>query len=789
MTKDNRKKLHFEVSSGLKSVLGRDLITNDYVAIFELVKNSIDAGADNIDIVYEKNKDNSKLYIIDNGKGMSIDDIENKWLFLAYSAKQDGTEDVVAKKYAGNKGIGRLSCDRLGAKLKIQSKIKKSNHVEVLEVEWGEFEKNTKEKFTNIDVYSSQEKCFDLPADILYLDCGVIIEISQLREPESWDRKKLIGLKRDLVKLINPFGVKSNDFQIKLHANNELTDDKKIKEKSKGEEIESVKVVNGPVENNILDVLETKTTSLSVSLENNCFYSELVDRGEMIYKIKEPIDFGSSLKDTTFSCNIYSLNNAAKTTFSRRMGFQPIEFGSLFLFRNGFRVYPIGNENDDFWGIARRKQQGYARYFGYRDILGRIDISGPESKFKEASSRDLGLVKTNASEELKSIVMSKVIRRLEAYVTGILWGDKIDQSYETIERVYLDEARVKVIDLVEKLSASKNIELLAYNENLINVLNEKSKHFEPAIEKLAKFATKSGSKELLGLVKLSQDRFEQENKRAKEAIRQADEELKARREAESLLKEVAQEKLFTEKELSKTEKILADERKRNLFLIKSENRDVDQLESFIHQLIIYASSTGDILNDAIISLSKKESYSKSEVLDVLREVLHNNEKIIATSRFATSAAFMLDSAQLEDDLCLYIKGYLENISGVYNQRVKITIELDDSEFSTRFSPIEIGMIFDNLISNAQKAKASKVNVSIFVEHNNMLLIKVTDNGRGLSPSILEKNRIFEKGYTTTDGSGLGLHHSKKTLEDIGGEIALSESQPTRGTEFIIRIKK
>lgn len=32
------KKLEFKISSGLKDIIGKDLITDDYVAIFELVK-------------------------------------------------------------------------------------------------------------------------------------------------------------------------------------------------------------------------------------------------------------------------------------------------------------------------------------------------------------------------------------------------------------------------------------------------------------------------------------------------------------------------------------------------------------------------------------------------------------------------------------------------------------------------------------------------------------------------------------------------------------------------------
>jgi hypothetical protein len=39
------EKLHFKTSSGIKSIVGKDLITDKFVAIFELVKNSYDAGA------------------------------------------------------------------------------------------------------------------------------------------------------------------------------------------------------------------------------------------------------------------------------------------------------------------------------------------------------------------------------------------------------------------------------------------------------------------------------------------------------------------------------------------------------------------------------------------------------------------------------------------------------------------------------------------------------------------------------------------------------------------------
>ncbi len=49
MKSSENSSLHFEVSSGLKSVLGSELITDDEVAIFELVKNSFDADAKRVE--------------------------------------------------------------------------------------------------------------------------------------------------------------------------------------------------------------------------------------------------------------------------------------------------------------------------------------------------------------------------------------------------------------------------------------------------------------------------------------------------------------------------------------------------------------------------------------------------------------------------------------------------------------------------------------------------------------------------------------------------------------------
>lgn len=76
--------LQFKISSALKDLVGKDLITSDNVAIFELVKNSYDAYANHVVITFSEDK----ITIADNGKGMSYSDLINKWLFLGFSAKK-----------------------------------------------------------------------------------------------------------------------------------------------------------------------------------------------------------------------------------------------------------------------------------------------------------------------------------------------------------------------------------------------------------------------------------------------------------------------------------------------------------------------------------------------------------------------------------------------------------------------------------------------------------------------------------------------------------------------------
>lgn len=798
------EKMQFQVSSGLKSIIGKDLITNDVVAIFELVKNSYDASAKNVDILFSSKivagkKKREKIYIIDDGKGMSFEDISNKWLKVAYSAKKDGSEDRIDRTYAGNKGVGRFSCDRLGAKLRIQAKTINCHSVSNLYVDWGEFDKDHKKEFGSVDVIYDEKSEFELPeGSIRKVDSGVVIEISDLREDESWVDSKILDLKRNLIKLVDPFGGSESDFDIYIVDEMSIDRDDEILNGDFSEEEKSTKIINGKVSNTIIEVLKSKTTYVEVELKGGSLYSTLMDRGELVYKVRERINEGSSLIGSAFKCDLFFLNRSAKNTFSRRMGVSSVNYGSLFLFRNNFRVFPVGEEYNDFWGLNRRKQQGHSRYLGSRDVLGKVEVWGNEDKFKEASSRDMGLIETAASKELKTVILEKIVKKLEAYVVGVQWKDSFDKDFDTPDRMFRDENKAKILDLVSKLAGTESIDLLEYNDNLVAIYDERSKHFEHTIDKLMGLADETNNDKLLELVREANERFSAAKKRADDARKQADIEQTLRREAEQKALQESKRREAEEVRRQKAEaealKFKAEserEKSRNLFLSSMEkDRDKEKLESFIHQLIIYSAATKDLINSEISRFKRSGSIvNKEDVLDVFSEILNNNEKIVTTSRFAVMADFMLDSACIEEDITNYISQYLNDIVTAYNRKIEVRTNIEPGlGFVIRFSPIELGLIFDNLVSNSQKARASKVVVDASVEKGNFLIVTVTDNGKGIGDDV-DPDRIFEKGYTSTSGSGLGLYHAKSQVEKIGGEIFLASEQPRRGACFVIRIKK
>jgi len=786
--------LHFDVSTGLKSVIGKDLITDDEVAIFELVKNSFDASATNVYLHFFQNE----LIVVDNGHGMTYEDLRTKWLFVAYSSKNPTNTNTSSnsnlnsntsaefraqiaerKHFAGSKGIGRFSSDRLGSELILQTRKLDDplTTVHQLRVDWNLFEEDANQQFENIPIEYLEKKEFSLPPEIPEISHGTAIRI--LGPRIIWDRARILSLKASLAKLINPFGATTDGFEIRIIAPEQLSIDQQLIANTEQDDDTGLhaEIVNGQVGNFIFSSLQEKTTSIYVEIsEDNLICSTLIDRGEVVYEIREPNPY-PELIQSGFKCQIYYLNQSAKLTFARRMGLPSIKFGSIFLFRNGFRVYPVGEAGDDTFGIDRRKQQGYARYLGTRDIIGRVDVEGPEEHFKEASSRNQGLVQTAAVLAMASCFWEFCLKRLERYVVPVTWVDSAEKTSEDLSRLMTDSGRARVTNAVAHLIDSENVQVIRYSKRLISILNERSSQFESSIEGLKAIAEKTNDSEMVHNLAKAEQRFMELKAAEAEALRIAVNERRAKEEAQQSAKEALEH-------AARLNVNLTEEKKRSLFLASIASVDANNILNMHHQITIYSADIKQQIENCM-SAAHNGPLSKQEIVSRLEQVAFLNQKVLSISRLAIKANFRLESDKIEADLADYFQTYIrEGAAPFLGAGVELIVN-NSAVLKKRFRPIEASIIIDNLISNARKAKATKVVFDITLTEKTNLMMTVTDNGKGFANSIDDPDRIFELGFSRTAGSGLGLYHVKQALGEMNGSITVVPS--AQGAKFLIKV--
>jgi len=611
--------LQFRISSALKDIIGRDLITDDYIAVFELVKNSYDAHATKVEILFENiYSENAKIIIKDNGKGMNYDDIKNKWLFVAYSAKKEGTEDLdyreriyQSRPFAGAKGIGRFSCDRLGKHLKLET-TRKNSRTEILYTNWEKFESNIKDEFVDIEVDHSWRK-----ENSYGLKHGTILEITELRNP--WDRQKFLKLKDSLAKLINPTkDLKERKFQIFINV-----DDEKLTDEN---ETDYFNIVNGEIKNFIFETLELKTTQIqsSISSDGKFINTVLQDGGTLIYKLREKNKF-NLLKD--ISVTLFYLNQSAKLTFAKRMGVSTTQYGNIFLYKNGFRVYPYGEPGEDPLRVNARYAQGYNRFLGLRNLIGRIEISEITTELKEKSSRE-GLIKNSTYDSLEDFFYNKILRRLEKYVVDVQeWGLSIEGNFSQVDKEVFLSA---VTDNLVKVTSDDDIIDIEYNDEIKDIIENVQNDSAVAVAKnLMKIAVESDNNKLHAIAKSVESKIQSFTSALKELeIKEEADKLKLRTYSEQL-KETSSE---------------------NLFLKSLKSQDLTEVISLMHHVGIYAGTIENYLTGLYNKITTSQPIEKNEIADVVRVISLELKKIINISTFATKANFKLQTEFLKTNV-------------------------------------------------------------------------------------------------------------------------------------------
>lgn len=129
------------------------------------------------------------------------------------------------------------------------------------------------------------------------------------------------------------------------------------------------------------------------------------------------------------------------------------------------------------------------------------------------------------------------------------------------------------------------------------------------------------------------------------------------------------------------------------------------------------------------------------------------------------------------------------------QRPPETIELATLPTIVNASRVDLELIFRNLIDNGMKYANEddpRVHIAIQPDGENKILVRVSDNGRGIPHSLrhLIFGRFVRLGSELErekPGTGLGLHIVRTMITRLGGKIRIRDREPGPGTIFEVQL--
>ena len=182
----------------LISLIGEELISDERVAIVELVKNAYDADATRVTVRFEGDDPASpeRLVVEDNGHGMDLETMLTAWFEPGTIMKKRADQSPSGRLYQGAKGVGRFAAARLGEELLLDTHKKDSDtRVSVL-LEWGRFDDDSYLDEIEI-IYNT------LPSEDV--ESGTVLTIENLASRKTWTEADYKNLHYRLSRLVSPF--------------------------------------------------------------------------------------------------------------------------------------------------------------------------------------------------------------------------------------------------------------------------------------------------------------------------------------------------------------------------------------------------------------------------------------------------------------------------------------------------------------------------------------------------------------------------------------------------------
>ncbi|WP_152657080.1 sensor histidine kinase [Oceanobacillus sp. CFH 90083] len=501
-TLENSYEVPMSISARVIYQLGEELISDEFVALGELIKNSYDADCRKVVIKVDTKAvtpfGQGRITISDNGNGMVPSTIKNSFLRISsHFKKVEKFSPFFNRRTLGNKGLGRLSIQRLGNHVTVStsprierlSKIAKEEDFEIYKnfneynvtINWLDFRGDNEDKDLSNVKASVELKNNEKPK------LGTTLIIEGIRNLGFWDlnKKTETKIKTEIFGMVNPFLQNTESrFKVTLEIDDKkITNDdieesflslisdvevefsvekwilnlkilikKKYSERLMSETIK--KMINNGFEHETLRNYDDKEIFHQINLESNfqteypflndIFFHHCIDI-QLNRKIKAyPGNFKGKLYASDQSANALTedklILNENGHAFSTNNEIKSILKASqgIYLFRNDFRILPYGPEKDWFKFTYYSQRVKNTIFKGY-NVSGYVDLDGQTSEGLQEQTNRQGLIEDEYGNNFLVIIQD--------VIANLIFREDVKLRYETnVEKLDSNITSLKSID-------------------------------------------------------------------------------------------------------------------------------------------------------------------------------------------------------------------------------------------------------------------------------------------------------------------------------------------------------
>lgn len=450
----------FEPKARLLKLLGGELIRDDVMAIVELIKNSHDADATHVRISFEDvTGPDGVIIVTDNGTGMTVDALLNHWMQPAGSSKKlNGRRSPKGRRYLGEKGVGRFAVDRLGRFCELISRAKGAETEIVASIDWDAFD-NDEAFLSDITTAWKNRRATRLSKQ------GTIIHIGGLRQ--AWNARSFRKLSSRLARLISPFENEGDGLKIEI-ASDEFPD------------------YAGELGNPYFNAAPYRL----IARYDGGEHVDIEFNGEA-ERVVWPGPGNLTCGPIELSLHAFDLETDAIKSVGSIQDVRAWlrEWSGFSVYRDGFRVLPYGEPDDDWLRLDARRVNNPVFRLSNNQIVGLAAITADSNSGLTDQTNRLGL---NHSREYEDF------RKLTQWILSILEErrQKIrNPAVKTVESIDPAPSEVSVDSILGQLrayapKASKNTDFAlarsldelerAYRREKTFLLNEVERHVELA---------------------------------------------------------------------------------------------------------------------------------------------------------------------------------------------------------------------------------------------------------------------------------------------------------------------